>query len=86
MFWYPVIAKKKMAEVLDSVWGRLFANWGDVSADEQGYASVGDDSPQLERTGLAAFLTSFKVLWTCLLEAPEVAARRRTRSLRDSAN
>ena len=42
VFWYPVIAKKKMAEVLDSVWGRLFANWSAVSADEQGYALLCD--------------------------------------------
>ena len=30
-FWYPFLAKKQMAEVLDSVWGRLFRDWeGDI--------------------------------------------------------
>ena len=30
MFWYPRFAKEKMAPVLESDWGKLFANWGKV--------------------------------------------------------
>jgi hypothetical protein len=43
---------------------------------------VGAAAAEIERSGLKAFLTSFRVLATCLLEAPEVSARRRTRELR----
>src|SRR6188474_3068829 len=33
-FWYPVLARKKMHDVLDSVWGLLFRNWERVTPDE----------------------------------------------------
>jgi hypothetical protein len=59
-FWYPFLAKKKMAEVLDGAWGR----------------EVGDEPAEIKRTGLAAFWTSLKILGTCLKEAPELAQRR----------
>ena len=82
-FWYPLVAKARMAEVLASDWGRLFANWEQLAPDERGFASVGSEPAPLRRTGARAFLTSLRLLWTCLLEAPEIAARRRTRALRD---
>ena len=83
MLWYPLVARTKMKDVLESAWGRLFSNWENVRADEQGYASVGEEAAEIQRTGVRAFLTSLKILVTCLLEAPEFTARRRTRELRD---
>ena len=83
MLWYPLVARTKMKDVLESAWGRLFSNWENVRADEQGYASVGEEAAKIQRTGVRAFLTSLKILVTCLLEAPEFTARRRTRELRD---
>jgi uncharacterized protein (DUF362 family) len=77
--WYPLVAKRRVRKALDSVWGRLFANWGRLASDERGFASVGDETADLERSGVRAFLTSLRLLVTCLREAPEVAARRRTR-------
>jgi hypothetical protein len=73
-----------MAKVLESRWGKLFSNWEHVTPDARGYESVGEDAAVIERTGFKAFLTSLKILVTCILEAPEVAARRRTKSLRNS--
>jgi hypothetical protein len=80
--WYPLVAKRRVREVLASDWGRLFASWETLTPDERGFASVGDATPELERAGLSAFATSLGVLATCLREAPELAARRRTRELR----
>ncbi len=76
-FWYPFVAKKQMAEVLDSAWGRLFRDWENLEPDAEGFPSVGDQPAELKRTGLAAFWTSLKILWTCIKEAPEIAQRRR---------
>ena len=81
-FWYPLRAKAKVAGVMASAWGRLFANWEWVTPDARGYPDVGDRPAELERSGLRVFLESLRLLWTCLLEAPEVAARRRTRDAR----
>jgi hypothetical protein len=79
--WYPLIAKKRMKEVLASDWGRLFANWERLTPDERCFPQLGEATPELRRTGLSAFATSLGVLLTCLREAPELAARKRTREL-----
>ena len=84
MLWYPLVAKTKMAGVLESAWGKLFSNWNRVTPDARGYENVGEEAAVVERTGFKAFLTSLKVLVTCLIEAPEITARRRTRELRES--
>jgi uncharacterized protein (DUF362 family) len=79
-FWYPLVAKERVKQVLKSSWGRLFANWEKLSPDERGFESVGDEVADIELSGLKAFFTSIRLLGTCLMEAPEVAARRRTRA------
>ena len=66
-----------MAEVLESVWGRLFRGWESTEADENGYPVVGEHPAEIKRTGFAAFVTSLKILWTCIREAPELAQRRK---------
>lgn len=76
-FWYPMIAKKQMARVLESEWGRLFRNWESVKPDANGFPSVGDGSVELKRTGLRAFFRSLGILGTAVKEAPEFAARHR---------
>jgi uncharacterized protein (DUF362 family) len=76
-FWYPVNAKKKMREALDSGWGRLFHNWERLTPDEQGYPTLGEGPAKIRRTGMQAFWRSFGVLGTSIKEAPEFAARRR---------
>jgi hypothetical protein len=76
-FWYPFFGKNKMQAVLDSGWGRLFRNWERLTPDEKGFPSVGDESAELQRTGIRALWQSLSILGTTIREAPEVAARRR---------
>ena len=75
-FWYPFVAKKQMAEVLESPWGRLFRDWENVTADENGYPAIGKQPAQLKKTGFAAFRESLRILWLCIKESPEFAQRR----------
>ena len=56
--WYPLVAKRRMKEVLASDWGRLFASWENLTPDERGFPDLGDVTPELQRTGFAAFATS----------------------------
>jgi uncharacterized protein (DUF362 family) len=78
-FWYPFIGKQKMQAALESEWGRLFRNWERLQPDELGFPTVGEEAPQLQRVGMAAFWRSWGILWTALVEAPELAAARRRR-------
>jgi uncharacterized protein (DUF362 family) len=80
-FWYPLMARHKMRGALNSDWGRLFANWERLVPDERGFASVGEQPAEVKRAGLRAFAMSLRVLATCMREAPEIQARRRTRTL-----
>jgi len=76
-FWYPMIAKKQMARVLESEWGRLFRNWERVEPDANGFPTVGDGSVELKRTGFRAFLRSLGILGTAIKEAPEFTTQHR---------
>jgi uncharacterized protein (DUF362 family) len=78
--WYPLVAKGRVREVLKSSWGRLFANWEKLTPDARGFEDVGEAAADIRRSGIRAFFTSLRLLVTCLLESPEFAARRRTRS------
>jgi hypothetical protein len=82
-FWYPIMARRKVEEVLKSDWGHLFHNWENARADERGYPDVGTTVPELKRAGFRAFARSIPLLGGALREAPELAALRRRRS--DSA-
>lgn len=77
MFWYSFVAKKQMDAALKSEWGRLFCNWEQLEADERGYPEVGEGAAPFDRAGLRSFRESFRILATCIREAPEFAARRR---------
>jgi uncharacterized protein (DUF362 family) len=76
-FWYPVFARDRMREALESDWGRLFRNWEALAPDARGWTDAGGGVPELRRTGARAFGTSLRLLATCLREAPELASRRR---------
>jgi len=80
-FWYPLFAKRKMKQALQSQWGKLFQNWEKLTADESGYASVGEENLELKRSGFKVLLRSFKVLATCLLQAPDFAARKKRQAV-----
>jgi len=76
-FWYPVLAKKKMADVLAGPWGRLFRHWEHVTPDARGYPVIPEEGATIHRTGLRALGRSLGILATCLKEAPEFGSRRR---------
>jgi uncharacterized protein (DUF362 family) len=76
-FWYPVLAKKMMHEVLGSAWGRLFRHWEHVKSDGRGYPVIPDEGAEITRTGFKALWKSFGILAMCVKEAPEFASRRR---------
>jgi len=76
-FWYPRNSRRQMKSCLESPWGRLFQNWGHVKATDEGFPEVGNDTPGFHRNLLGMVWQAVKVLGTCVLEAPEVAARRR---------
>ena len=76
-FWYPLKAKGRMRDALDSPWGRLFRDWEHVAPDADGYPNVSGQPAPIKRTGARALLKSIGILGTCLREAPEFSARRR---------
>jgi hypothetical protein len=80
-FWYPVLARRKMAQVLGSEWGRLFRHWETVTPDGRGYPAIPAEAAEIQRTGLRALGTSLGILATCVKEAPEFATRRRRKAL-----
>jgi len=79
-FWYPLMAKRNMKQVLASDWGRLFQNWERVAPDAQGWPEVGSAPAEWKGGGAHAFAESLRILATCIREAPEIAARRRRRA------
>ena len=80
MFWYPRYAKEKMAPVLESDWGKLFANWGQVRGDEKGFPDVGRANPELIRMGMKHFAEGMRLVGMAVAESPELKARQRRRA------
>jgi len=78
-FWYPMKAQKHMKKVLYSEWGRLFRNWEQLTPDEQGFPTVGDEGAEITLTGWKAFLRSVGLLGMAVKEAPEFTASQRHR-------
>src|SRR5262249_52692402 len=75
-FWYPMNGRRMMEDVLASPWGRLFRNWGAVTATPDGFPDVGGDGATIQTTGARALARSFGILGTCIKEAPEFAKRK----------
>jgi uncharacterized protein (DUF362 family) len=72
-FWYPMYAKEQMQSVLDSEWGRLFANWENVRPDPdgRGYSDVGVASPDLTRKLGVQLTEAMRLVGMALMESPE---------------
>jgi hypothetical protein len=80
-FWYPT-HQKIVRELLHSEWGRLFRNWDEKAIppdrlDALGWGDVGETPAELRKEGMKLFRKSFRVLGTCIKEAPEFQARKR---------
>jgi uncharacterized protein (DUF362 family) len=76
-FWYPILAKRKMHDVMGSPWGRLFRHWEHAVPDARGYPVIPDEGAETTRTGMRALGTSLGILATCIKEAPEFGRKRR---------
>jgi len=78
-FWYPMYARDHMKSVLDSEWGRLFANWEHVkpSPDGRGYPDVGVASPDLTRKLGVQLGEAMRLVGMALMESPEWKAKGR---------
>ena len=72
-FWYPMYAKEHMQGVLDSEWGRLFANWEHVRPDPdgRGFPDVGVASPDLTRKLGVQLSEAMRLVGMALMESPE---------------
>jgi uncharacterized protein (DUF362 family) len=80
-FWYPT-HQARVREILASPWGRLFHHWDELALPPDdlatpGWADVGTAPLELRRESLRALGQSFRILGTCLREAPEFQARQR---------
>ena len=76
-FWYPIRGRPRVQEALRSTWGRLFHNWEAVTPTEKGFENVGDQPAGVVRGVLRLSWLALKILGTCILEAPEIAVRKR---------
>jgi uncharacterized protein (DUF362 family) len=77
LYWYPRHSARAMQACLESEWGRLFQNWGQVEATAAGFPRVGAERAAFHRDGWSLFKQGVGILGTCIAEAPEVTARRR---------
>ncbi len=79
-FWYPIRGRSRVQEALRSTWGRLFHNWDAVTPTEKGFDNVGDQPAGVVRGILKLSWLALKILGTCILEAPEIAVRKRKKA------
>jgi uncharacterized protein (DUF362 family) len=79
LYWYPRNSRKQMLECLNSKWGRLFKNWENLKPDEKGWQDVGSGPSAFARSTAELLRMGMRVLGHTIVEAPEVAARRRKR-------
>ena len=82
MYWYPRHANQETRDALSSEWGRLFDHWEKLTPDENGWPDVGSEPAGLNRSTMHLIGEAFRILGTCIAEAPETAhLRQRRRAL-----
>jgi uncharacterized protein (DUF362 family) len=79
--WYP-LHLKRIKQILNSDWGRLFQNWEEKQKPpsdltSSGWKDTGDQPAKLERGSLKLLLKAFKILGKTLKEAPEFTGKKR---------
>jgi len=79
MYWYPRNSRREMQQALQSPWGRLFQNWERLAPDQDGWQDVGSASPRFRKSTRELLNMAWRVLGHTVVEAPEIAARRRHR-------
>jgi uncharacterized protein (DUF362 family) len=86
-FWYPT-HQQTVRDILHSEWGRLFHHWDELALppgdlETPGWQTVGEAPAELRSESMKLLKQSFRILGTCIREAPELAARRRRRVFSD---
>ncbi len=81
IFWYP-FHQGWLKKILKSDWGRLFENWEKVEPDADdlsidGWKNVGKLPLKLKKETLKLIARSFRILATCIKEAPEFSTRKK---------
>ncbi len=76
-FWYPIVGRARVRAAMHSPWGRLFHNWEQVRPSEAGFSMVGEARGKLVRGFGRVMALAWRILVTCIKEAPEVALRKR---------
>jgi hypothetical protein len=82
LYWYPRNSRRQMMQCLDSDWGRLFKNWEKLTPDGNGWQDVGSGPSAFARSTAELIRMGMRVLGHTIVEAPEVAARRRRRKMK----
>jgi hypothetical protein len=85
-FWYPLHARKRMREAMESEWGRLFLDWEDaaLTADGRGYerpaCGAEDGRPKEARRAAALRLPSvgqrLGLIAMAVKDSPEMRLRK----------
>ncbi len=77
VYWYPQNGNRRVHQVLQSDWGRLFHNWENLTPTEDGFDSVGMPPRDFVRATTDLMKTGVRLVGTALKESPEVSARLR---------
>ncbi len=77
MYWYPSKAKTMMQEVIKSSWGKLFNNYENNISNESGFSEIKTVDKLTFKTGLSAFVKAFSILYTAVINSPEVSKLRK---------
>ena len=77
VYWYPQNGNRRVHQVLQSDWGRLFHNWEKLTPDEDGFKLVGSPPKDFVRASSDLMKMGMKLVGTALKESPEVSARLR---------
>jgi uncharacterized protein (DUF362 family) len=81
IFWYP-FHRGWLRKILKSDWGKLFQNWENLEPDPddlsvKGWEDAGALPVRFKRGTLRLLVKSFKILVTCIREAPEFSNQKR---------
>jgi uncharacterized protein (DUF362 family) len=87
-YWYPS-HQKVLDTILHSEWGKLFQNWETLQLPPddlslQGWDDVGEEPARLHPSTTKLLGQAMKILGTCIVNAPEVAARKRRKKAQHS--
>ncbi len=77
MYWYPFKAKQMMREVIQGGWGRLFNNYENNVSNKSGFPELKTLNGSTFKTGFAAFLKAFSILYTAVINSPEISKLRK---------